>query len=156
MGEVVSKKTSFSKEDFEFVKREMIKAVSEDEFGNMRFNPDKYNEMCKIIYSKDGKPEDMAIRIKRKVNGKVIEEDVLTSKYTTKELAHLIAESAELGDYSLYSPDKQDLVLTEKYSDSNMKKVQSTNEEGYSTSKELKFKTNKKEFVIQYKTSANK
>lgn len=156
MATLVKKKTSFDKDDFEFVKREMIKAIAKDDDGNMMFNPEKYNKMCRIVYSKNGKPENMAIKIKRKVNDEIIEEEVLTSDYTVQELAKLIAESAALGDYSLFSPDEEDVTLAEKYKEKynnlNMKKI-SSEEEGYTKSKELKFKTNKKEFVIQFKTS---
>lgn len=150
--DLVNKK-AFTKEDFEFVKKSMIEAVSIDENGNRIFNPEKYNSMCKLIYSEDGKPVDMAITIKRKVDGKVIEESILSSKYDVKELAKLIAESAELGDYSLYE-DKEDLMIVDTPNYSNMKKIDSSDAEGYSTSKELKFKTNKKEFVFQYKSNA--
>lgn len=149
--DLVNKK-AFTKEDFEFVKKSMIEAVSIDENGCRIFNPEKYNNMCKLIYSEDGKPIDIAITIKRKVDDKVVEESVLSSKYDIKELAKLIAESAELGDYSLYE-DKEDLMITNASNYSNMREIDNSDAEGYSTSKELKFKTNKKEFVFQYKSN---
>ena len=141
MGATMNKRATHTPEQFEFIKKQLIKGVSVGRNGEQLFNPDKYNEMCEIVYDENGTPTGMAIKLKRLVNNKIVEEKVLANDYSVKELSSMINESANLGDFSLFT-DQEDLEVEKRCDTSNIKK-----------GKGIKLKIGKTELSFNYNKS---
>lgn len=137
------------REDLEFVHKSVIEAVSVDSNGNKLFNSEKFTDMCELVFDDNGNLKDVAMKLKRRVNDRIVEEKVLTSNYSVQELSEMINESVRLGDYSLFS-DEKDISLNDRYSEENMTEVKSKKDSSFAKKKELNFKLGKKEVTVKY------
>lgn len=123
-----------SKEDYEAVKKAVLEAVSKDLNGNRIFNPDKYNEMCNIKYSSQGKPVDMIVTVKKMVGGEIVSEQIsMKENYDNPKLHEVLVESSCLDGGSLYFNGFKNENSIENDSDYNkMVPINNSDKDGYS------------------------
>ena len=85
-----------SKEAYEAAYKELLKAMAQDLSGEILFDADKYYNMSKIVYSKDGAPEDLIISVKKEVDGKIVTRELSVKSMSKEALRDALAENTRL------------------------------------------------------------
>lgn len=89
-------KTNVDKETFEFLHKEILKAFSIDLAGNKLFDAEKFGEISRVEFSKDGIPKDFILTLKKEIKGKIVNINMSVKNSTKEELERALKEHFEL------------------------------------------------------------
>ena len=93
---VNTKKVNIDKEAFDFLHKEMLKAMSKDLADNTLFDAEKYGEITKVKYSEDGIPEDIIVTVKKIIEGRIVDVEMSVKNSTKDELKLAFVENSRL------------------------------------------------------------
>lgn len=89
-------KVNIDKDAFQFLHKEMLKTFAVNLAGDTLFDAEKYGEISRVSFSKNGMPEDIILTLKKEIKGRIANIEMSVKNSTKEEITAALIEHNKL------------------------------------------------------------